>query len=359
MTNKGGANPKYLDLETETKKQVNFRLPIDIIEKLQTIGKFTNKTNTEIVTELLSDYLSNKILTNNYLDLETEIYLKIPEQDEIKHALYVTAQEIENNKRELKQRELITIANINEFYYDKLMESIGNQTRFKIGESIKLERKVTEKIKSEIWEKIKNYIVLLIPNNLDRFDSVNLTYKTVFKDGQEGHAGIDFLIIPGLVEYKDYLNDLGECLYIFYFKHCDGNTEIYLIDYVDAVEIIGDKNENLKNLLKTIYIKLIRAETLEDVTELANLYNTGNFKQITDETHFKPNLIKVKDKYISNIGLYSYETLNNKLEALEKENQDLKDKINELEAQAVSVDEFKKEAQALINDIIKRNDIDL
>ena len=346
MTNKGGADPKYMGLENETKKQINIRLPIDIIEKLQTLGKFTNKTNTDIITELLKEYLSDKVLTNNYLDLETEIYLKIPEQDELKHALYVKADEIENNKRELKQRELITIANINEFYYDKLMETIGNQTRFKIGESIKLEHKVTEKIKSEIWETIKNYIVLLIPNNLDRFDSLNLTYKTLFKDGQGGHAGIDFLIIPGLVEYKDYLNDLGECLYIFYFKHYEGKTQIYLIDYVDAVEIIGDKNENLKNLLKTIYIKLIRAETLEDVTELANTYNTGNFKQITDETTFKPNLIKVKDKYISNIGLYSYETLNNKVEALERENQELKEKINNIE------DETNEKIERIIKEVL-------
>ena len=79
MTNKGGANPKYLDLETETKKQVNFRLPIDIIEKLQTIGKFTNKTNTEIVTELLSDYLSNKILTNNQNIEKEALKESIPE----------------------------------------------------------------------------------------------------------------------------------------------------------------------------------------------------------------------------------------------------------------------------------------
>lgn len=333
MTNKGGATPKYLDLETETKKQVNIRLPIDIIEKLQTLGKFTNKTNTDIITELLKDYLNDKILTNNYLNLETEIYLKIPEQDELKNALYVSPSDIESNKERIKNKELITISKINEFYYDKLMETIGNQTTFKLGESIKLEHKVNEETKKAIWETIKNYIVLLIPNNLDRFDSLNLTYKTVFNDGKEGHAGIDFLIIPELVEYKEYLSDLGECLYIFYFKHYGGNTEIYLINYVDAVQIIDDKNENLKNLLKTIYIKLLKAQDKDDVMELANIYNTGNFKAITDETPFKPDLIKVKDKYISNIGLYSYETLNNKVEALEKENKELKAQIGNLESE--------------------------
>lgn len=356
MTNKGGAPPKYLDLETETKKQVNFRLPIDIIEKLQTLAKFTNKTNTEIVTELLTDYLSNKILTNNYLDLETEIYLKIPEQDEIKHALYVTAQDIENNKRELKQREFITIANINKFYFDNLLETLGNQSTSTLGDLLNLSSPLIEEIREGVLETIKNYIVLLIPNNLDQFDNVNLTYKTLFKDGQEGHAGIDFLIIPDVSD--DLINnDFRECLYIFYFKHYEENTEIYLIDYVDAVEIIGDKNENLKNLLRMIILNLANAETKDDVKQLASTYNTGNFKRITDETPFIPNLIKVKDKYITNIGLYSYETLNNKVEALEKENQELKEKINSIEDDVR--EEIKQEFKNWFYEILTKNNIEL
>lgn len=356
----GGSNPKYLDLGDEPKKQVNFRLNKEIIENLQTLGKFTNKTNTEIVTELLNAYFSDKVLSNTYLNFETEIYIKIPHQDELKKALYVTAKDIKDEKRELKQREFITIASINEFYYDMLMDTLGNQTKFKIGKSISLESRVTKETKEAIWKTIKNYIVLLIPNNLDTFDGVNLTYKTVFKDGKEGHAGIDFIIIPELAEiYKEFI-DLRECLYIFYFKHYEGNTEIYLIDYLEAREIIGDKNENLKNLLKTIILNLNTAETIEDVKELASIYNTGNFKQITDETPFKPNLIKVKDKYISNIGLYSYETLNKKVEALEKENQDLKkeiDNISEaLDDKLKRLDEINKIFEEYeIDEILKRH----
>ena len=90
---------------------------------------------------------------------------------------------------------------------------------------------------------------------------------------------------------------------------------------------IGAKNENLKNLLKTIYTELGQAQNQDTVKEIAKTYNTGNIINVSDNQTPKPDLIKIIDYYNTNVTNYSYETLNNKLEALEKENQDLKKEL--------------------------------
>ena len=96
--NKGGSNPKYLNLGDEPKKQVSFRLPISLNDKIQNLAKITNKTNTETIETILNNFLEHKILTNSYLDLlENEIYIKIPES-------YMLKENIKTPKRYLDLR---------------------------------------------------------------------------------------------------------------------------------------------------------------------------------------------------------------------------------------------------------------
>ena len=185
-----------------------------------------------------------------------------------------------------------------------------------------------------------------------------MTYETIFNNGHWGHAGLDFIIIPEMAKYTD---DLTNALYIFYFKFYKTNLRpylsIFLINYIDALDVIGAKNENLKNLLKTIYTELGQAQNQDTVKAIAKTYNTGNSINVSDNETPKPDLIKIIDYYNTNVTNYSYETLNNKLEALEKENKELKEKINTMEDDIR--DELKREFKKAFDDLLKENNISL
>jgi len=353
MSNKGGADPKYLNIENEPKKQVSFRLPITLNNKVQNLAKITNKTYTETLETILNNFLHNKIVSNDYLDvLESELYIKIPEHYYLKENIKTPkryldlrgdGEDLEPNEL-IDSNELINISQNDNLFYSKLVEDLGKGEILKIGNLFSIGTETTAKTQQELLNTIKNYEILLIPNNLDAFNYNALTYETIFNNGYRGHTGIDFLIIPDLAQYTD---DLTNTLYIFYFKYFETairpHLQVFLINYIDALDIIGNKNENLKNLLKTIYLELDKAQSQDKVKEIANIYNTGNIIKMTDKETPKPDLINIRNSYNNNVSLYSYETLNNKLEALEKENQELKEKIDNLE------DEFMKKLTQVLD----------
>ena len=359
----GGSNPKYLNLGDEPKKQVSFRLPISLNDKIQNLAKITNKTNTETIETILNNFLEHKILTNSYLDLlENEIYIKIPQSYMLKENIKTPKRylDLRGDGEDLEANEIIKtseLLNISEskLFYNELIDALGKNELLKIGDLFSIGTQATAQTKKEILDTIKDYEILLIPNNLDVFNYKTMTYETIFNNGHWGHAGLDFIIIPEMAKYTD---DLTNALYIFYFKFYKTNLRpylsIFLINYIDALDVIGAKNENLKNLLKTIYTELGQAQNQDTVKAIAKTYNTGNIINVSDNQTPKPDLIKIIDYYNTNVTNYSYETLNNKLEALEKENQDLK---KELEYISEALDD-KLQRLDEINKIFEKYEID-
>ena len=358
---KGGAKPKYLNLQTEPKKQVNYKLPIRLIEKIQELSNVTNSTQTEIIETILNNFLDHKIFTNNYLDiLESELYIKIPYSYYMKENIKTPKQYLDTKEAYDIEKDypISNILDMSILYYKEMLDSLSKNEILKIGDLFSIGTQATAKTQNEIIETIKDYAIFLIPNNLDLFNYNTLTYETNFKNGLRGHSGIDFIIIPAIAKYTD---DLTNALYIFYFKYIENpikpSIEVYLIDYIDALDIILNKNDNLKNLLQSIYMELTKANNIDDVKAIAKTYNTNNIIKITDKETAKPNLIKVKENYNDNVNLYSYEALNNKLEALELENKELKEKLNTIKNDVR--EDFKREAKKLFDDLLKENNIEL
>ena len=70
------ANPKFLSVEK--KVPYNIRLPQRLIDKYNAYAELTGNTTTNIINTVLDDFISDKIVLNDYLDYIGGTTIKIP-----------------------------------------------------------------------------------------------------------------------------------------------------------------------------------------------------------------------------------------------------------------------------------------
>ena len=92
------ANPKFLNMDKEEKSQFNFRLNKALVNKFQELAALRNITATDLLTDLLTNYLEDKVLTNTYLDLMGKtVYIKVPESLFLKECISIDPNFLDGN----------------------------------------------------------------------------------------------------------------------------------------------------------------------------------------------------------------------------------------------------------------------
>ena len=326
------ANPKFLNMDKEEKSQFNFRLNKALVNKFQELAALRNITATDLLTDLLTNYLEDKVLTNTYLDLMGKtVYIKVPESLFLKECISIDPNFLDGNMQpESKIEKLIrnpNLTTVTRDYFSYHLDNTDKELRIK-GHFI-MGIQTPKDTKEEILDTVKDYAVLLIPNNLDIFYHDWNSYHTILDNGI-GHSGIEFVIIPEAAKYTDSYLD---CLYTFYFSY-DGEEDlaVYLLDYLTGLKIV-ETNKPLKQLGAAIIYKLEKAKNMEEVKELAKTYNTGNIIRVTDiKPDVEPDVNKITANYLENIKGYTYETLLKKIDDLQETQLELEEEIRKLQA---------------------------
>ena len=231
------ANPKFLNIEK--KVPYNIRLPASLIDDLNSYAEITGNTTTNIINKALSDFIGDKTVRNDYLNIGG-VSLKIP------YPPY--------------QKKNVISGSYGRFN----LESYGDNVT--IGE-------YRETYFSE------SFVIKKIPNNLDLIvdDSYSANRNTLKYNHNAAHSGIEFFIYPGILEVLvDDDAAMINSLYCLYFEvSADNSIKTYLIDYLTAINLLSASgNELYKNLL------------ISCVSELNNLDETFNeyLDALKDET---------------------------------------------------------------------------
>lgn len=327
----GRSNPKFLNVE---KKVVyNIRLPQRLIDKYNAYSELTGNTTTNIVINVLEDFISDKVVLNDYLDNIGGVAVKIP---------FATLQKSTfiNNNWNLKD--------------------------------YTTEEKLTnyEPFNAELFE------IRKIPNNLDIKDGDSyVANKNILKINHNAiHSGIELFVynIIDVLSADELLNNkfnsFIKCLYCLYFEtKANYDVDVYLIDYLTAVDLLSASgNEYYKNLIIAVATELKKIDDLiaekylydDDDDEHAKYKRAvkGFFKELKAEynSKWKSAVDEIADKYnsgniirfgtdiFSRIAVENAkftaddfdelinEKVNKKIEKLEKENAEMKSKLNEI-----------------------------
>ena len=325
------ANPKFLNLDKEEKSQFNFRLNKALVNKFQEIAALKNITATELLTDLLTTYLEDKVVTNVYLDLMGKTtYIKVPENLFLKECITIDPNFLDGNMQpESKIEELVRNPNLTTVTRDFFRYHLDNTDKeLRIKGHFIMGLQTPKETKEEIINTVKDYAVLLIPNNLDIFYHDWNSYHTIL-DGGIGHSGIEFVIIPEAAKYTDSYLD---CLYTFYFSYDGQDLAVYLLDYLTGLKMV-EANEPLKQLGTAIIYSLERAKDMEEVIDLVYHYNTGNIIRVTEiKPDVDPDVNKITDNYLEAIKGSSYGSLLKKIDDLQETQLELEEEIRKLQA---------------------------
>lgn len=249
------SNPKFLNVEKRV--PYNVRLPKRLIDKLNSYAELTGNTTTNIVNSVLDDFLSDKIVLNDYLDNVGGVTVKIP------FAVNQKCKFINDcwNLKDYNSAETIRY---------NIVDSTYSETYF-----------------AELFE------VKKIPNNCDVY--INDSYvanKSILKFNHNAiHSGIE-LFIYNITEIifadASLINDFDSfvnCLYCLYFEvNAADNVDVYLIDYLTAINLLSASgNESYKDLI------IAAATELKDIDNVVNSY--------ADD--FNNAEIEVAEKYLS------------------------------------------------------------
>lgn len=371
-------NPKFLN--TEKKVPYNIRLPQRLIDKYNSYSELTGNTTTNIITNVLNDFIDDKVVMNDYLDNTGGLTVKIPYAVYQKHRL--TTDDGEFND------------------YNLLEYNKSKEYRYYIGDEM-----YADHYFAELFE------VKKIPNNLDisNGESYVVNDKSLIVDPNAIHSGIELFIYKDVVksmsadailsthcEYDSFMN----CLYCLYFEVTAKGVNVYIIDYMKAINLLSASgNDYYKDLIIACATELkkvddiaadlyneicnFEVETLEKnnwnkndsyekefdefkkntkaeydlkfesaISDISQKYNSGNiipfgtdiFSRIAvKNVMLKPDLI---DDLID-------EKINDKIERLESENAELKsrlEKIDEINKKIIGDidDEKLKELQKLL-----------
>ena len=250
------SNPKFLNVEK--KVPYNIRLPKRLIDKLNAYAELSGNTTTNIINNVLDDFLSDKNVLNDYLDNIGGVTVKIP------YALFQKNRFIKN-KFNLKDYNSTETLRVN--YGD----GIVNETYF-----------------AELFE------IKMISNNLDIYNGDSyVANKNILKFNHNAiHSGIE-LFIYNTTEtifsdvndfYSDDVDSFINCLYCLYFEvTANDDVNVYLIDYLTAINLLSASgNDEYKDLI------IAAATELSDIDNVVNSY--------VDE--FNAAEIEIADKYL-------------------------------------------------------------
>lgn len=294
-------NPVNLNVATPKKKNIGLRIEETLADKLTEIAKIEDITTTDIITGLITDFLEDKVVYNNYLEDKVNEIINIPYNPTAKEIVIGRAININRNPNYLagKIKDIIE-----EFYYYSM--DINNKCsvdEFGIYESI------------------------FTPNNLDVYDTDKRSYRSI-EDIGKLHNGIEILIEPNVAKYYERLEyvDYTGCMYIIYYeKTINGKINIILIDYYTAIKYSKEVgNDYLFNLLTIIYNKLKTAEDVEEIEALAGKYNTGN-------------IINLEDKVLEEVKPLKLVTINNQT-VIKQHDKEIIEKLKKISIRNKEVD---------------------
>lgn len=238
---KSGSNPQFLNVE---KKVVyNIRLPQRLIDKLNGYADLTGNTTTNVVTNILSDFVNEKVVLNDYLDNTGGLAVKIPYAIYQKNRFMIDDDEYDAD---------LNLLNYNK--KEKLPTYYGDTVEY-------------DTYFAELFE------VKKIPNNLDinSGDSYTANDKTLLINKNAIHSGIE-LFVYNLTEIifadaellDDKFDSFLNCLYCLYFEVGENNNaDVYLIDYMKAINLLSASgNDKLKDLIVAVVMEL---ETIDGI----------------------------------------------------------------------------------------------
>lgn len=211
------ANPKFLSVEK--KVPYNIRLPQRLIDKYNAYAELTGNTTTNIINTVLDDFISDKIVLNDYLDYIGGTTIKIPYN--------------------LNHKELLIKKG---YYLEQLRDSLADA-----------------ELTAETFE------IRKIPNNLDVY--VDDSYKTI-NTTDVIHSGIEFFIYDISQSILNELNDISllNALYCLYFEVNENDkVRTFLIDYLSAINLLSASgNEYYKDLIIGAVAELKEADEIID-----------------------------------------------------------------------------------------------
>lgn len=346
----GRSNPKFLNVE---KKVVyNIRLPQRLIDKYNAYSELTGNTTTNIVINVLEDFIADKVVLNDYLDNIGGVAVKIP------YSTYQKSTFINNNW------------NLKDYTTEEKLTDVSDISPY-------------EPFNAELFE------IRKIPNNLDIKDGDSyVANKNILKINHNAiHSGIELFVynISDVLFDRalstDEFDSFIKCLYCLYFEtKANYDVDVYLIDYSTAVNLLSASgNEYYKNLIIAVATELKKIDDLiaeyeseffineykiakkylyddddenakyeKAVDELIEEYKPeydSKYKSAVDEIADKynsGNIIRFGTDIFSRIAVENAkftvddfdelidEKLNKKIEKLEKENAEMKSKLNEI-----------------------------
>ena len=253
------ANPKFLNVEK--KVPYNIRLPASLIDKYNAYAEITGNTTTNIINKALDEFIADKTVTNNYLDIGG-VSLKIP------YAPY--------------QKQNV----INGSYGIPDLESFGDS----VSHGEYMETYFTQ-----------SFVIKKIPNNLDVIvgDSYAANKNTLKYNQNAVHSGIEFFIYPDILNVLiDDDAAMINSLYCLYFEvDAVNGVNTYLIDYLTAINLLSASgNEIYKNLLISCVSELNKLdETFNEYLDaLRDKTNDINYSL---DAEFEDDKQKVLKKY--------------------------------------------------------------
>ena len=329
----GGSDPKYLDLQKEETVKYNIRIENSLLNKYKELSNLTGKSTARLIKEVLREYFKNRNVYNTYLENVELFYMKIPHNIILKDFLTSRLNDPYFFRSNGKQEDYEPF--INAIIQDEL-DGITNYSNGAI---------------NNIWE-LKLYKVFRVPNNLDQWNEQTSTYSSYYKNGTDYiNTGLELLIIPELAEFT---NNYLDCLYCFYFElnreGTNNNLMVTLLNVQEALDLIAKSNNiYLELLANNIYTLLNDATKPEDIEEIAKAYNSNNI--VTSEFIQKEKIEPIKlletNKREVTVNYHDKQLLN-KVERLEKENEELKNRIETIE------EETKKQTEEAIKEVLKK-----
>lgn len=329
--------PKFLDLDTEERVKYTIKLNEILLDKYRELANLTDKSINETIESVLEDYIRPKAMYNTYLDNFSSFYITIPYNLLVKDFITKgTYDDIYDLKELNKQSDFNNLIKLVEELYDGEIAAVEEEAR---AYGIDLDGIGKGDIYYEYYnpglDTFKIYKVFRVPNNLDKWNAASKTYSSYYNFYDDtSHAGLEFVIIPGIANYT---NDYTNCLYCFYMELHNKDLTMVSIEYLEALELIEEAgNGYLLSLLNTIYTALEEAEDIDDVTNLAELYNTGNVRSSSSIKNEKAQPTKLLTGRNNGVTVsYHDKQLLKKIELLEKENKQLKEDLDTVEARTV------------------------
>ena len=275
----GGSNPKFL--KHDKKVPYNIRLPQRLIDKYNSYAELTGNTTTNIINNILDDFISDKVVMNDYLENTGGVSVKIP------YVIYQKSRFIANDSKSIKPLEydLLHYTNLDKYQYIVDEKDILPKENYDDSYDKDYYDIYSENYFAELFE------VKKIPNNLDisNGDSYVANKSTLQFNEDAIHSGIE-LFVYNIIEtiFADAdlnftnIDSFDNCLYCLYFEVDENNdVSVFLMDYMKAINLLSASgNDDYKDLI------IACATELKDVDNVVNSYY-DNLINGSEEYEFK------------------------------------------------------------------------